>query len=254
MRNALSRSHTKRRKLQIPDKVTIDISKNSITVEELSTLSSFVRNIHRVSLPAQVGCVLRDDGMVKRILVNRPGKMAWARLNTWIASSLYDELEAVDGDQGEVLGEILERACDLCYYTTEILVSVEDFLLSKYLKVWDGKHNRSIVFKLLLLIKIRIWQDLDNEVISPLSNLCLSAGAAYRSEFLIFLTELVSVYAFTHGPLQSIKTFDTGLSRIEVAQVVSGLYSQWSSLLRAEEDISVRSSCIYMDRAISLWI
>ncbi|KAK7202554.1 Mis6-domain-containing protein [Myxozyma melibiosi] len=254
-RDPLSRSAPKRRKLALPDRATLDQSRASVTVEDISSLTSFVHSIDRIALPAQVGSVLRDDGMVRLVLVNRPGKLAWARLNTWIASTLSDELSS-DSDSEEILGEMLARVSELCDYTTDLLVSVEDFLLSRYLKTWAGRSNRQVIFNLLLLLKIRPWPDLHDDLLSPLSSLYHSptTDPAFKKDYVLFLTELYASYARQFGPASAIRSAESLLSRAQIAQVMEGLWREIMELVAYDDGVTTRQVVWYINEVSTLWV
>ncbi|KAK9236853.1 centromere protein I [Lipomyces kononenkoae] len=257
-------SNTKRRKLNIPEVATLDVSDKSVTVEEMSSLASFAKNIDRVFLPAQVGSVLRHDGMVKRILVNRPSRRAWARLNTWIANSLREELEDDEkNDRGEesVLGELLARSYELCVYTKELLVSVEDFLCI-YLPRWDGFRHRSTIFKLLLLMPIRRWEIIDRDITSPLTVLFRrdTTNSSFRYDYLVFLVDLLRSYSVRCGNAPSYGRDNQidGLSHAEVMKTMSSLFAHWESNFKKVFDfdpraMEIQSASLYMYDVVKLY-
>ncbi|KAK9374896.1 centromere protein I [Lipomyces chichibuensis] len=255
----------KRRKLNIPEMVTLDVSAKSVTVEELSTLASFAKNIDRVSLPAQVGSVLRDDGMVKRILVNRPSQRAWARLNTWIASSLREELEDAEenGNRGEgLLGELLARSYDLCLYTKELLISVEDFLCI-YLPRWDGVRHRSTVFKLLLLMPLRRWEIIDRDITSPLTAIFQkdTENWSFRYDYLVFLEDLLRSYSVRCGKVPSYGRDGEvdGLSHAEAVKTMSSLFAHWESMFKKVSysdpgATEIQGASLYMYDVVQMYV
>ncbi|KAK9359773.1 Mis6-domain-containing protein [Lipomyces starkeyi] len=258
-------SNLKRRKLNIPEMITLDVSEKSVTVEELSTLASFAKNIDRVSLPAQVGSVLRDDGMVKRILVNRPSQRAWARLNTWIASSLREELDDAEenGYRGEgLLGELLARSYDLCLYTKELLISVEDFLCI-YLPRWDGARHRSTVFKLLLLMPVRRWEIIDRDITSPLTAIFQkdTENWSFRYDYLVFLVDLLRSYSVRCGKVTSYgrdREVD-GLSHAEVIKTMSSLFAHWESMFKKVSypdhgATEIQGASLYMYDVVEMYV
>ncbi|KAK9323370.1 centromere protein I [Lipomyces orientalis] len=256
--------HSKRRKLTIPEVVTRDVSEKSVTVEEMSTLASFVKNIERVSLPAQVGSVLRDDGMVKRILVNRPSQRAWARLNTWIANSLREELDAIQEKSyaGEdLLGELLARSYDLCLYTKELLVSVEDFLCM-YLARWDGIRHRSIVFKLLLLMPLMRWEIIEREITSPLIAIFHkdTENWLFRCDYLLFLENLLRSYSVRCAVASSAKGREVdGLSQAEVIKTMSSLFAHWENIFKEVSSSdrgaqAIQDTSVYMYDVVEMYV
>ncbi|KAK9367640.1 centromere protein I [Lipomyces kononenkoae] len=250
-------SNTKRRKLNIPDVATLDASDKSVTVEELSSLASLAKNIDCVSLPAQVGSVLRHDGMVKRILVNRPSRRAWARLNTWLANSLREELEddeKIDRGEESVLGELLARCYDLCVYTKELLVSVEDFLCI-YLPRWDGLRHRSTIFKLLLLMPIRRWEIIDRDITSPLAAIFQrdTTDSSFRYDYLVFLEDLLRSYSVRCGNVLAWGQDSQidGQSHAEVMKTMSSLFAHWESNFKKVSDsrpgaMEIQSASLHM--------
>ncbi|KAK9480363.1 centromere protein I [Lipomyces japonicus] len=194
IRNGLNA--TKRRKLRIPDSTTIDTTASSITVEDLTTLSLFVQNIHSVELPAQMGSALRYEDTVKRIMVNRPSDIALVRLDTWLAATLLEELRIErESNDSDSLEELLQRTYELISYTKEYLISVQDFLLNKFLPTWDGRNHRKIILNLLTLLPLSTCDGL----LPPLVKLFeQSSNDGLKVDILIFLADISQRHFLKH--------------------------------------------------------
>ncbi|KAK9465630.1 centromere protein I [Lipomyces arxii] len=220
----------KRRRLNIPEVATIDPSGKSVTVEELTNLAAFAQNIDKVTLPAQVGSVFRDDGMVKRILVNRPTELAWERFNTWLASCLQQEFElSKRSDDDDALRELLLRSYELCQYTKQSFVSVQNFLRI-YIGQWNGVKNRDIIFKMLLQLPLRKWESLSKDIVTPLTSIYDSNSQSweFRYDYLMFMADLTRLYA---ACLLSDEQDEVGeMNREDIITASAKLVAHWEEL------------------------
>ncbi|KAK9450586.1 Mis6-domain-containing protein [Limtongia smithiae] len=273
-RDTLLNQITKRRRLMIPSTASLSVLSSSVTVEELSDLPAFVKNVEKVALPAQLGSVLRDNGMVKQILVNRPSEHAWARVNTWLSFTLHEGLAATTRASAtnsqrervadDALCEILEKSYELSHYTTTLLLSVDSFFREAFFASWDGgagadsdnnkARERRIVFKLLALLPFRSWHELRRDLLTPLDRIFFDArteDAEFRFHYIMLLADI----SVSYSTKQSSRQDDDGSSTPEVIEIVSRIVEHAMMLIRhARLDSGVYYGTVGYWRTVTTWL
>lgn len=60
-----------------------------MTLEEIDSAASFVKNIENIMLPSQLVAVIADP-LLQKLLLLRPDEVAYSRVNNWMTAMLQD--------------------------------------------------------------------------------------------------------------------------------------------------------------------
>jgi centromere protein I len=132
-------------KSTIPMLRTSHATEDSVTLEEIESAASFVRNLEKLELPNQLVAVLADP-LLQKLLMLRPSAESDQRIANWLNSLLQDVLE---GDTGEdALWEALSIVRD---YVARIKTLPDLFLnfLARFFQIWSGAGHRDTIFEIL---------------------------------------------------------------------------------------------------------
>lgn len=89
-------------------------TQDSVTLEEIENVQSFVQNMDKLELPNQLVAVLADP-LLQKLLLLRPSTESYQRVANWLNSVLQD---VIDGDADEAtLWEVLEVVRDFVVQT-----------------------------------------------------------------------------------------------------------------------------------------
>lgn len=64
-------------------------AQNSVTLEEIEDAESFVENLDKLELPAQLVAILADP-LLQKLLLLRPSAEGFSRISNWLTGCLID--------------------------------------------------------------------------------------------------------------------------------------------------------------------
>ncbi|PMB68138.1 hypothetical protein BM221_006315 [Beauveria bassiana] len=107
----------------LPSVHTSHATEDSITLEEIENVQSFVEKMDRLELPNQLVAVLADP-LLQKLLLLRPSGESFLRVANWLNAALQD---VVDGDADEAtLWEMMEVVRDFVVQTKLLEAAVAD--------------------------------------------------------------------------------------------------------------------------------
>ncbi|KAJ4302232.1 hypothetical protein N0V88_002368 [Collariella sp. IMI 366227] len=178
--------------------------KSSVTLEEIDNAESFVNNLEKIELPAQLVAVLADP-LLQKFLLLRPDGEASSRISNWLMACLGD---VASGDvDSDLLLDMLEVIRD---YAVAIKTLPPLFLtfFQEFLKVWDGSTKLDMVLETLSYtplmefesIVLRIRNERSTElyqILGPLEQSVLKKTPGSQSYLLRFYTLLLRRWTAT---------------------------------------------------------
>ena len=118
----------------VPEVLTSNATENSVTLEEIDNVDSFVQRLERIQLPNQVIAVLSDP-LLQKYLSLKPSAAATRRMEHWLSASLEEELQCLDDRQQEPgrLSGLLDSILIYARYTKvgSLLWFCRDVMLTK---------------------------------------------------------------------------------------------------------------------------
>jgi centromere protein I len=113
-------------KSKLPGVHTLHAQENSITLEEVDSADSFVRNLEKIELPSQLVAVLADP-LLQKLMILRPDNEASLRVSNWINACIMD-VRTGDAD-ASVLLDVIEVLQDYVS-ATKVSTVTPDLLVS----------------------------------------------------------------------------------------------------------------------------
>ncbi|RYP90185.1 hypothetical protein DL770_003721 [Monosporascus sp. CRB-9-2] len=150
---------------------------NSVSLEEIENVDGFVKALETIELPNQLIAVLGDP-LLQKFLLLKPDAEANQRVNNWLSSYAHD---MISGDSDANPLDILATLRDYVS-STKSFPAMLFALLSEYLKTWDGRGGRELLY---------------NKLLQPLEARLLDDTAASLADILQFYTALLRRWTVT---------------------------------------------------------
>ncbi|RYP50741.1 hypothetical protein DL768_003801 [Monosporascus sp. mg162] len=150
---------------------------NSVSLEEIENVDGFVKALETIELPNQLIAVLGDP-LLQKLLLLKPDAEANRRVNNWLSSYAHD---MISGDSDTNPLDILATLRDYAS-STKSFPPMLFALLSEYLKTWDGRGGRELLY---------------NKLLQPLEATVLDDTAASLADILQFYTALLRRWTVT---------------------------------------------------------
>ncbi|XP_053554935.1 centromere protein I [Bombina bombina] len=210
--------------------VTIEylMSENeTFPVEKLQTFSQLLENIHRIELPAQMGCVLKSPLLLHYINCIKDDT-PFVRLNYWLASTLHEECAWYTGNKRnkEEVENFLETVVNTQQFLQEGLSSCEEFLY-RCLPHWNGCH-RSQILQLISWIPLSSSSELDSLLYEPLAQLFVSTSVYFKCSVIESLKELLKNWLIWH----SVCAEQINTQGMDMNDTMSGLLTSVDNLVQ----------------------
>ncbi|KJZ80574.1 hypothetical protein HIM_00424 [Hirsutella minnesotensis 3608] len=220
----------------IPTVRTGQATEDSVTLEEVDNVVSFVQNLEKLELPNQLVAVLADP-LLQKLAALRPGAESQRRIANWLGSVLR---EVLDGDADEeTLWEVLEVVRDFVLQTTTLPTALLEFF-SLFLETWNGVGRRDLVFDILGYAPLYDFEELYKHIFQPLE-------AAVQDESPSSLLTLMAMYT---NVLRHWTTVLLGADSIppQASQIASSLVRHVSRLalvaIQADGSIGAESAVL----------
>ncbi|KAK5993292.1 Centromere I-like protein [Cladobotryum mycophilum] len=129
----------------VPTVHTSHVTEESVTLEEIENVSSFVQHMDKIELPNQLVAVLADP-LLQKLLLLRPSPEALQRIANWLNSILQD---VIDGDADEsTLWEVLDIVGEFVAQTKSLPPVLLNFF-ARFFQLWNGSGRRDSLFTIL---------------------------------------------------------------------------------------------------------
>ncbi len=156
----------------VVDKRTNMGGKDSVTLEEIENVQSFVDKMDKLELPNQLVAVLADP-LLQKLLLLRPSAESFLRVANWLNAALQDVL---DGDADDaMLWEIMEVVRDFVVQTKVsgtaaglasicLLLTVQNLpstvlnFFARFFSLWSGSGNKACIFEILAYTPLHDFQ------------------------------------------------------------------------------------------------
>ncbi|PHH89259.1 hypothetical protein CDD83_6394 [Cordyceps sp. RAO-2017] len=171
----------------IPMVQTSQANEDSVTLEEVDNVTSFVQNLERIELPNQLVAVLADP-LLQKLLMLRPSAESDRRVVNWLGSVLRD---VVDGDaDDETIWEALEVVSEFVARTKALPPVFLEFF-AQFLALWSGSDRRNLVFDILSYAPFHDFAELYQHIFRPLETTVQDGSATTQFALLAMYTNLM---------------------------------------------------------------
>ncbi|KAG6041253.1 hypothetical protein E4U41_005294 [Claviceps citrina] len=148
----------------VPTVLTSHATEDSVTLEEVEDVSSFVSKMDKLELPNQLVAVLADP-LLQKLLILRPNPESYQRISNWL-SAVFQEVMSGDADEA-TLWEVLEVAREFVARTRTIPPLLLGFF-SRFFEIWGGEGRRETVFDILGFVPLHSFEELHQHIFRPL--------------------------------------------------------------------------------------
>ncbi|TWU73851.1 hypothetical protein ED733_005491 [Metarhizium rileyi] len=148
----------------VPVVLTSHANEDSVTLEEVEDVSSFVAKMDKLELPNQLVAVLADP-LLQKLLILRPNPESYQRISNWL-SAVFQEVMAGDADEA-TLWEVLEVVREFVVQTKTIPPLLLSFF-SQFFIVWGGEGRRDVLFDILGFTPFHDFEELRRLIFQPL--------------------------------------------------------------------------------------
>ncbi|EFY88841.1 Mis6 domain-containing protein [Metarhizium acridum CQMa 102] len=148
----------------VPIVLTSHATEDSVTLEEVEDVSSFVAKMDKLELPNQLVAVLADP-LLQKLLILRPNPESYQRISNWL-SAVFQEVMAGDADEA-TLWEVLEVVREFVVQTKTIPPLLLSFF-SQFFNIWGGEGKRDVLFDILGFTPLHDFGELHRLIFQPL--------------------------------------------------------------------------------------
>ncbi|KID94198.1 Mis6 domain protein, partial [Metarhizium majus ARSEF 297] len=148
----------------VPIVLTSHATEDSVTLEEVEDVSSFVAKMDKLELPNQLVAVLADP-LLQKLLILRPNPESYQRISNWL-SAVFQEVMAGDADEA-TLWEVLEVVREFVVQTKTIPPLLLSFF-SQFFNIWGGEGKRDVCFDILGFTPFHDFEELHRLIFQPL--------------------------------------------------------------------------------------
>lgn len=220
----------------LPSVHTTHATEDSVTLEEIENVQSFVEKIDKLELPNQLVAVLADP-LLQKLLLLRPSAESFLRVANWLTSALQD---VRDGDADEAtLWEIMEVVRDFVVQTKALPSTIINFFAS-FFQIWSGSGNKTCIFQILAYTPLYDFQELYRHVFQPLEAAVADNQSATQLGLLNMYTNLIHHWA---SVLRSSKTIPAHASRT-ITNMVQHAGTLALTLLQTSPTLSSESAIL----------
>ncbi|KAI0023509.1 Mis6-domain-containing protein [Xylariomycetidae sp. FL0641] len=232
------------KKHPIPEVHTSHATEDSITLEEIENVDSFVRRLEKIELPNQLIAVLSDP-LFQKLLLLRPQGEAHQRASNWLSSYAQDLMSGDSDVQPVDILEVLKTYASAMRTVPPVFLS----FFNEYFKTWNGHDGRDLVLEILSYCPMRTYQELSVRVLRPLETKVLDGAARSQSQLLRFYTQLLRNWAVHLGSLEE-PPEHTSSTITDLVNHVNGLCL---TVLQTEPTISTHCDILdFYDEVVSL--
>ncbi|XP_030621329.1 centromere protein I [Chanos chanos] len=204
-------------------------------LEQLSSFSQLLENLHNIELPAQMGSLL-SSSLALHYLDCVQDESASLRLNFWLGDSLHQEFLFGPADgSSEASGEashFLSMLLSTQHFLQEGFSSTESFLY-KFLSVWDGSLFRPQILGLLSDIPLVPSSCIKTLLFEPLMQLYFTSTVFFKCSVIECLNIMLVKWLTWHSVSASEDSLDISLnSTSAMSMTLSGFMDSVMELVR----------------------
>ncbi|RKF59519.1 Centromere protein I [Erysiphe neolycopersici] len=182
-------------KLGLPETESSYTQESSITLDEIENIQDLVGNLEKIHVPNQLVAMLGDPLLQKFLQLKSSGSDL-KRIDNWLLAFFEDKMlrSVQDSDVSEMLQLTLE-------YTrfSKKLPPACDLYLKSIIPTWDGLRDRDFILDLLAYTHLDSFQNLLENLFSPLEDAVLSDGSiGSKLALLKFYTALLYRWTVEH--------------------------------------------------------
>ncbi|KAK0754561.1 Mis6-domain-containing protein [Schizothecium vesticola] len=170
----------------IPHVHTPHSHENSVTLEEIEDAESFVENLDKLELPAQLVAILADP-LLQKLMLLRPNAEGFSRISNWVTGCLID-VAGGDADPSLLL-DLVDIVHDYVV-CTKSLPPVFLAFFRTFFRMWDGRDKREAVLDTLSYVPISDDEGYQ-QIIGPLEQSILDGTPDSQLAILDFHTRLL---------------------------------------------------------------
>ncbi|KHN95730.1 Mis6 domain protein [Metarhizium album ARSEF 1941] len=148
----------------VPIVLTSHATEDSVTLEEVEDVSSFVAKMDKLELPNQLVAVLADP-LLQKLLILRPDPESYQRISNWLGA-VFQEVMAGDADEA-TLWEVLEVVREFVIQTKTIPSLLLSFF-SQFFNIWGGEGKRDVLYDILSFTPFHDFGELHELILRPL--------------------------------------------------------------------------------------
>ncbi|OAA77595.1 Mis6 domain-containing protein [Akanthomyces lecanii RCEF 1005] len=209
----------------VVDKRTNMGGKDSVTLEEIENVQSFVDKMDKLELPNQLVAVLADP-LLQKLLLLRPSAESFLRVANWLNAALQDVL---DGDADDaMLWEIMEVVRDFVVQTKNLPSTVLNFF-ARFFSLWSGSGNKACIFEILAYTPLH---DFQGKYFSP----CLLCQER------VVMTDQPELYRAVFQPLEAAVADNQPATQLGLLNMYTNLVHHWAAVLRSNKNIPAHAS------------
>lgn len=177
-------------KIGLPVTETSHTQESSITLEEIENIHGLVRYFERIHVPNQLVAMLGDP-LLQKFLQLRSSESDLKRIDHWLLAFFEDKLSrgcTENGDVSEILRLILEYT-----NSSKKIPSACISYIKSMIPTWNGLRDRDIILDLLVYTQLDSFEDIFENLLSPLEEAILSDGSVdSKLALLKFYTALLN--------------------------------------------------------------
>ncbi|OAA66085.1 Mis6 domain-containing protein [Cordyceps fumosorosea ARSEF 2679] len=175
------------RKTALPSVHTTHATEDSVTLEEIENVQSFVDKMDKLELPNQLVAVLADP-LLQKLLLLRPSAESYMRVANWLNAALQ---EVVDGDADETtLWEMMDVVRDFVVQIKNLPATVLNFF-AHFFQLWNGEGSKTCIFQILVYTPLHDFDELYKHIFQPFEAAVADNKPATQLELLNMYTNLV---------------------------------------------------------------
>ncbi|CEJ81095.1 hypothetical protein VHEMI01241 [[Torrubiella] hemipterigena] len=175
----------------VPIVHTSHANEDSVTLEEVENVSSFVQKMDKLEMPNQLVAVLADP-LLQKLLILRPSAEANQRIANWLNAVMQDIIEG-EADYA-TLWEVLSVVRDFVVQTKSLPLLVLNFF-SRFLQLWDGTGDRQCILAILSFTPFVEFRELHKNVLEPLQTAMLNGKVETQIDLVKLYTNILHHWA-----------------------------------------------------------
>ncbi|KAI1754469.1 Mis6-domain-containing protein [Xylaria castorea] len=219
----------------VPEVHTSHATEDSITLEEIESVDSFVKNLEKIELPNQLIAILGDP-LLQKLLLLRPEAEGYLRACNWLESYTQDLMA---GDSDIRLVDIL-LTLKSYVIATKALPPIFLAFLRELMNTWDGLEGRELVFEILTYTPLAAFQELLTNIFQLLERKALDGTSHSQIQMLDFFTSLLRRW-IVHWASSDVKLSQASES---AAGLVAHVNNLCLTLIQTSPDLSTHGKVL----------
>ncbi|POS87422.1 hypothetical protein EPUL_002144, partial [Erysiphe pulchra] len=161
-------------KLGLPETESSYTQESSITLDEIENIQDLVANLEKIHVPNQLVSMLGDP-LLQKFLQLKSSESDLKRIDNWLLAFFEDKILRKSVENSDV-SEMLQLTLEYTRLSKKLPLACELYLKS-IMPNWDGLQDRGIILDLLAYTNLDSFQNLFENLLSPLEDTVLSGGS-----------------------------------------------------------------------------